>query len=90
MRPLEIVFSEFGWDWIISPLKFSANYCRGDCSLGVVSDYPHSHLLNLHGASGPCCVPRKMSAISMIYLDEDGNYIMGKLNNMKVERCGCS
>lgn len=39
---------------------------------------------------GPCCAPRKMSAINMLYLDADQNVIVGKIPNMKVERCGCS
>ena len=90
MWPLLVDFNEFGWDWVLFPRTYEANFCSGDCSLGVVSDYPHTHLINLHSAAGPCCAPRKMSSISMLYLDEDKNVIMGKLPSMKVERCGCS
>ena len=63
--------------------------------LGVVSEYPHTNLMQmsttgLHSSAGPCCAPRKMSSINMLYLDQDSNVILGKLPSMKVERCGCS
>jgi hypothetical protein len=39
---------------------------------GVVAESPHTHLLqmNLHSTAGPCCAARKMSGISMLYLDQ--------------------
>jgi hypothetical protein len=38
----------------------------------VVSESPHTHLLqmNLQSTAGPCCAARKMSGISMLYLDQ--------------------
>ena len=62
---------------------------------GVVSEFPHTNLMQmagprLHSSAGPCCAPRKMSPIYMLYLDADKNVIRGKLPNMKVQRCGCS
>jgi len=96
MWPLKIDFDEFGWDWVLFPRDYDANFCSGDCSLGVVSEYPHTTLMQLnpdtglHSSTGPCCAPRKMSAINMLYLDQDSNVILGKLPSMRVERCGCS
>ncbi len=45
--PITIDFElEFGWKWIIHPPKYEANYCAGDCSLGVMMpSNPYSHLL---------------------------------------------
>ena len=39
---------------------------------GIVPDAPHTHLLqmNLHSAAGPCCSAKKMSPITMLYLDQ--------------------
>jgi len=94
MWPLTIDFDEFGWEWVLFPRNYDANFCSGDCSLGVVSEYPHTTLMQmgsgLHSSAGPCCAPRKMSSINMLYLDQDSNVILGKLPSMKVERCGCS
>jgi len=93
MWPLKIDFDEFNWDWILFPRSYDANFCSGDCSLGVPSEDPHTQLMQMSGSlgsAGPCCAPRKMSPINMIYLDKDANVVMGKLHNMKVTRCGCS
>ncbi|XP_075680454.1 growth/differentiation factor 8-like [Dermatophagoides pteronyssinus] len=90
--PLTVDFEQFGWDWIIAPKRYQANYCSGECPFVLMNQYPHTHLIqqiNLN-AIGPCCSPRKMSSISMLYLDSDLNVIYGILPNMVVERCGCS
>ena len=34
MWPLTIDFDEFGWDWVLFPKTYEANFCSGDCSLG--------------------------------------------------------
>jgi len=90
--PLNIDFKEFGWDWILFPTNYEANFCSGDCSLGTVPDAPHTHLLqmNLASAAGPCCSAKDMSPITMLYLDQDQNVVMGTLPGMKVESCSCS
>ena len=32
--PLNIDFDEFGWEWVLFPRNYDANFCSGDCSLG--------------------------------------------------------
>nr|CAD7446776.1 unnamed protein product [Timema bartmani] len=91
--PLTVDFEEFGWDWIIAPKKYEANYCSGECPYVFLQKYPHTHIValaNKHGTAGPCCAPRKMSAISMLYFDNEFNIIYGLLPGMVVDRCGCS
>jgi len=96
MWPLEIDFNDYKWDWVLYPRKFDANICGGDCSVGNPAEYPHTNLIMLaeqdlpSSTSGPCCAPRKLSAINMLYLDEEFNVILGKVPGMKVERCGCA
>lgn len=90
--PLTVDFEEFGWDWIIAPKRYEANYCSGECPYVFMQKYPHTHLIqqvNLSGTGGPCCAPRKISAISMLYFDDNHNIIYGVLPGMIVDRCGC-
>lgn len=94
--PLTVNFEEFGWDWIIAPKQYQANYCSGECPFVFLQRYPYTHLAQLtnttgkYTGTGPCCAPRKMSAISMLYYDQDMNIIFGLLPGMVVDRCGCS
>ncbi|XP_064455964.1 growth/differentiation factor 8-like [Ornithodoros turicata] len=90
--PLTVDFEQFGWDWIIAPKRYEANYCSGECPYVFLQKYPHTHLIqqvNLSGSAGPCCAPRKISAISMLYFDDNHNIIYGVLPGMIVDRCGC-
>ncbi|XP_041984077.1 growth/differentiation factor 8-like, partial [Aricia agestis] len=90
--PLSVNFEEFGWDWIIAPKQYDANYCSGECPYSFLQKYPHTHLVHLAappGSGGPCCAPKKMSAISMLYFDHEFNIIYGTIPGMVVEQCGC-
>ncbi|KAF6208385.1 hypothetical protein GE061_016839 [Apolygus lucorum] len=91
--PLTVDFEEFGWDWIIAPKKYEANYCSGECPMVYLQKYPHTHIVSMvvpPGSSGPCCAPRKMSSISMLYFDQEVNIVYGVLPGMVVDMCGCS
>ncbi|KAI7790815.1 myostatin a isoform X2 [Triplophysa rosa] len=87
--PLTVDFEDFGWDWIIAPKRYKANYCSGEC----VQKYPHSHIVNKanpRGSAGPCCTPTKMSPINMLYFNDREQIIYGKIPSMVVDLCGCS
>lgn len=91
--PFVVNFEEFGWDWIIAPKQYDANYCSGECPYSFLQKYPHTHIVHLSApqrSGGPCCGPRKMSGISMLYFDHDLNIMFGILPGMVVESCGCS
>lgn len=91
--PLTVDFEAFGWDWIIAPKKYEANYCSGECPMTFMRKYPHTYVawdMAKPSSTGPCCAPRKMKAISMLYFDLQFNIIYGLLPSMVVERCGCS
>ncbi|XP_044742074.1 bone morphogenetic protein 2 [Chrysoperla carnea] len=96
--PLTVDFQEFGWDWIIAPKQYRANYCSGECGYVFLQKFPHTHIASLASPTQPdtkpaveaCCAPRKMSPISMLYFDHELNIIYGTLPNMVVDRCGCS
>ncbi|KFV72482.1 Growth/differentiation factor 11, partial [Struthio camelus australis] len=43
--PLTVDFEAFGWDWIIAPKRYKANYCSGQCEYMFMQKYPHTHLV---------------------------------------------
>lgn len=90
--PLKVDFEAFGWDWIIAPKSYEANFCSGECQHMFLPKYAHTQLVRYTNITmgGPCCAPRKMSHISMLYFDNDLNIIFGYLPNMVVDQCGCA
>ncbi|XP_062862483.1 growth/differentiation factor 8 [Trichomycterus rosablanca] len=91
--PLTVDFEDFGWDWIIAPKRYKANYCSGECDYVHLQKFPHAHLVNMaipRGTAGPCCTPTKMSPINMLYFSEKEQIINRKLPAMVVDHCGCS
>uniref|UniRef100_A0A8C9RD05 Growth/differentiation factor 8 n=1 Tax=Scleropages formosus TaxID=113540 RepID=A0A8C9RD05_SCLFO len=90
--PLTVDFEDFGWDWIIAPKRYKANYCSGECEYMHLQKYPHTHLVNKanpRGTAGPCCTPTKMSSINMLYFNRKEQITYGKIPSMVVDRCGC-
>ncbi|XP_012258139.2 growth/differentiation factor 8 [Athalia rosae] len=90
---LTVDFEKFGWDWIIAPKRYDANYCSGDCPMAFMPEYPNTHIVSLAeppNNSGPCCAARKLSQISMLYFDSEYQIVFTKIPGMVVERCGCS
>nr|ADT91635.1 myostatin [Labeo catla]AEN75196.1 myostatin [Labeo catla] len=91
--PLTVDFEDFGWDWIIAPKRYLANYCSGECDYMHLQKYPHTRRVNKanpRGTAGPCCTPTKMSPINMLYFNGKEQIIYGKIPSMVVDRCGCS
>ncbi|KAG8035702.1 hypothetical protein G9C98_001130 [Cotesia typhae] len=90
---LTVDFEKFGWDWIIAPKKYDANYCSGDCPMAFLPAYPNTHIVSLAeppNNTGPCCAPRRLSEITMLYFDNEYQIVFSRLPGMVVERCGCS
>jgi len=99
--PLVVDFDQFGWDWVIVPRRYSAYYCSGECPFLYMQTGPSAHLRQQQqsptavrpgpGASGgPCCSPRRVSSISMLYYDKYANILHGRVPDMVVEQCGCA
>ncbi|XP_013388584.1 growth/differentiation factor 8 [Lingula anatina] len=96
-----VSFEAIGWtDWILQPSGYYANYCKGSCE---GSTLPRSHhttviqtaaLLERDVAKReeltPCCNPKKMSHISLLYYDNDGRMYKQNMPDMVVESCACS
>uniref|UniRef100_K7FBU7 Growth differentiation factor 6 n=1 Tax=Pelodiscus sinensis TaxID=13735 RepID=K7FBU7_PELSI len=98
-KPLPVNFKELGWDdWIIAPLEYEAHHCEGVCDFPLRSHLePTNHaiiqtLMNSMdpGATPPsCCVPTKLTPISILYIDAGNNVVYKQYEDMVVESCGC-
>nr|XP_033802740.1 inhibin beta B chain [Geotrypetes seraphini] len=98
-----IDFRLIGWnDWIIAPSGYYGNYCEGSCPAylagvpGSASSF-HTAVVNQYrmrglnpGAVNSCCIPTKLSTMSMLYFDDEYNIVKRDVPNMIVEECGCA
>ncbi|KAL6114891.1 bmp3 [Pungitius sinensis] len=99
-RYLKVDFADIGWsEWIISPKSFDAYYCSGSCQFPMpkaLKPSNHATIQSIVRAVGvvpgipePCCVPEKMSSLSILFFDEDKNVVLKVYPNMTVESCAC-
>ncbi|XP_070604156.1 growth/differentiation factor 6 [Erythrolamprus reginae] len=98
-KALHVNFKDLGWDdWIIAPLEYEAYHCEGVCDFPLRSHLePTNHaiiqtLMNSMdpGATPPsCCVPAKLTPISILYTDAGNNVVYKQYEDMVVESCGC-
>ncbi|GAB1607506.1 bone morphogenetic protein 2-like isoform X1 [Argonauta hians] len=98
-HPMYVSFNEVGWtEWIVAPVGYQAFYCEGKCPFPI-SDYlnstNHAIVQTLVNSVMPnkipqvCCVPTELSAISMLYLDEQNKVVLKNYQGMVVKACGC-
>uniref|UniRef100_A0A8C8A437 Bone morphogenetic protein 3 n=1 Tax=Oryzias sinensis TaxID=183150 RepID=A0A8C8A437_9TELE len=99
-RYLKVDFADIGWnDWIISPKSFDAYYCSGSCQFPMpkaLKPSNHASIQSIVRAVGvvpgvpePCCVPEKMSSLSILFFDEDQKVVLKVYPNMTVDSCAC-
>lgn len=89
--PLTVDFVEFGWDWVIAPTGYGANYCSGECRYRHVDSNPQAYLMqHVPEDSGPCCTPSKFYPLAMLYFDHAHNVLYTFMQKMIVDRCGCA
>lgn len=95
--PVTVNFDDFKWDFIIAPRRYEAYFCLGECGPLSNQKFVHTHLTymtppgnNTHWPITPCCTPRKMGPISMVFYGQEGNIHFGILPGMVVQRCGCA
>lgn len=83
-------------DWIIAPDGYAAFYCHGECSFPLNRNATNHaivqtlvHLVDPTQAPKPCCAPTRLSAIMVLYFDDNSNVILKRYKNMVVKACGC-
>ncbi|XP_042292969.1 growth/differentiation factor 6-A [Thunnus maccoyii] len=98
-KSLHVNFRDLGWDdWIIAPLDYEAHHCDGVCDFPLRSHLEptnHAVIQTLMNSMDPdispssCCVPSKLSPISILYIDAGNNVVYRQYEDMVVESCGC-
>ncbi|NXY46317.1 BMP3 protein, partial [Ceuthmochares aereus] len=99
-RYLKVDFADIGWsEWIISPKSFDAYYCSGECQFPIPKTLKPSNHATIQsivravgvipGVPEPCCVPEKMSSLSILFFDENKNVVLKVYPNMTVDSCAC-
>ncbi|XP_015219997.2 bone morphogenetic protein 3 isoform X1 [Lepisosteus oculatus] len=99
-RYLKVDFADIGWsEWIISPKSFDAFYCSGSCQFPMPKSLKPSNHATIQsivravgvvpGIPEPCCVPERMSPLSILFFDEDKNVVLKVYPNMTVDSCAC-
>lgn len=98
-RRLYIDFRDVGWqNWIIAPQGYMANYCHGECPYPlteILNGTNHAilqtlvHSMEPEDTPQPCCVPVRLSPISMLYYDNHDNVVLRHYEDMVVDECGC-
>ena len=95
---LYVDFQDIGLgEWFIAPDGYQAYYCHGDCPLpegkhlNSISHAIVQALANRVNQTVPsaCCVPTKLSPISMLYFNDNNHVSMKNFQDMVVEECGC-
>merc|ERR1711892_1059896 len=99
LKPLEVHLREVGWGkTVISPISYQANYCQGSCTFPLSqAENPSNHatvLSILKRKQGtdlpePCCVPKKMDSLTLLFFDSDGSVVLKTYPQMSVKSCGC-
>ncbi|XP_028825582.1 growth/differentiation factor 10 [Denticeps clupeoides] len=99
-RYLRVDFADIGWsEWVLAPKAFDAFYCAGACGFPipkVVRPSNHATIQSIVKAVGivpgipePCCVPDKMSALPVLFLDTSKSIVLKVYPNMSVDTCAC-
>ncbi|XP_076980484.1 growth/differentiation factor 2 [Tamandua tetradactyla] len=97
---LRVNFEDIGWDsWIIAPKEYDAYECKGGCFFPLADDVTptkHAIVQSLVHLKFPmkvgkaCCVPTKLSPISILYKDDMGvPTLKYHYEGMSVAECGC-
>ncbi|XP_012934739.1 nodal homolog [Aplysia californica] len=94
----EVDFNAIGWgQWIIHPKRFNSRFCFGQCPSPIDVKYKptnHAMLQTLmrmkrpNVAPLPCCVPTRLSPVSMLYFEYD-EIVVRHHEDMVADECGC-
>ncbi len=98
-RHLYVDFHELRWqNWIIAPDGYESSYCAGECNYAMYSSHNATNhaivqtlvnLLNPDSAPAPCCAPKELNPISVLFYDDKKNVVLKKFQDMVVKSCSC-
>ena len=83
---------------IVFPRYFNAYQCSGNCSVTEKTKFINHSILRalvlkkkgITSVGEPCCVPTKLKSIALIFSTDNGGFVMSTVEDMIVEKCGCS
>lgn len=90
--PFVLDFAELGddFDFIISPKRYWANYCKGNCPEYILPNTPNLQLTRgLPPRAQRCCSPTRLNPLTLLYMNEHGDILQGELQGMSISSCGC-
>uniref|UniRef100_A0A8C5QIS8 TGF-beta family profile domain-containing protein n=1 Tax=Leptobrachium leishanense TaxID=445787 RepID=A0A8C5QIS8_9ANUR len=97
--PLIVNIQYIGWDsWLLAPKIYDAGQCKGECYHPLTDDWtPTNHAIVqtlMHqkfpqDVKKPCCVPTKLEAIQVLYMQNNVAVVNNNYKEMKVTECGC-
>lgn len=97
--PLYVDFRDVGFnDWIQAPQGYDAFYCHGECTFPLANHMNatnHAVMQTLMSSVNPvvvprpCCVPTKLRAQTLLYVDDEGKLVVKTYPDMAVDECGC-
>ncbi|XP_028263751.1 growth/differentiation factor 10 [Parambassis ranga] len=99
-RYLRVDFADIGWsEWVLAPKSFDAYYCAGTCGFPIsklARPSNHATIQSIVRAVGiipgvpePCCIPDKMSPLSVLFLDPNREMVLKVYPGMSVDTCAC-
>ena len=93
-------FQALGWDWVLSPRQYVANYCSGTCHNPNPAERTHmtsdSQIVNSmlqyldSGAVSTCCVPRNEESLTMLTISEEGALRVSHNVIKTIHSCKCT
>lgn len=95
---LIVNFSDIGWDKnIVLPESYDLGQCVGDCKSQITAEKGNNYHfvqsaleeMNVVKFKSPCCVPSKLSYLTIVYYDSNDNLLLKTVDAMKIEKCGC-
>ena len=102
LQSLVVSFAEIGWDWVIEPKSYIANYCSGSCSatymspsdlarLSVQTRATQLMLKKLGKANtGSTCTVDTEVPVKVLYLDRHGNVKTNNNSFKTATSCKCA
>lgn len=99
LESLYIRFDQIGLDFIIEPIGYYANYCRGSCKRIADRLLAHNFLLTEYvmrnepiarrlGISS-CCRPTTYKDLNVVVFKKNKGLVNQTLSNVIAEGCGC-
>ena len=96
LETYSVSFKSMGYDWVIQPKQFMLNYCKGPCTDRTIKDMfldRFQVFTPINKKSNPnnhCCVVKRLLPLSILFLDDDGNFQKKDVPDVTAFECECA